>query len=125
MTYSLESNARASKEWHKLGATVRQQLKKKLATVLVDPGLRPIVYIACLTVTISSYVAGVLLYQVSDHEVLGSIRGGMRFLRGLSPPHRSLVLLEAFLAKFCSVQSLSLARQQFAQWEAYRFRLTH
>lgn len=37
MTYNLEFDARALKEWHKLGDTVRQQLKKKLATILVAP----------------------------------------------------------------------------------------
>ena len=37
MTYSLEFDARALKEWHKLGDTVREQLKKKLAEVLVNP----------------------------------------------------------------------------------------
>ncbi|MFL7962043.1 type II toxin-antitoxin system RelE/ParE family toxin [Pseudomonas kielensis] len=37
MTYSLEFDARALKEWHKLGDTVRQQLKKKLATILLNP----------------------------------------------------------------------------------------
>jgi mRNA interferase RelE/StbE len=30
MTYSLEFDARALKEWHKLGDTVRAQFKKKL-----------------------------------------------------------------------------------------------
>lgn len=37
MTYSLEFDARALKEWQKLGDTVRQQLKKKLAEVLLSP----------------------------------------------------------------------------------------
>jgi len=37
MTYSLGFDARALKVWHKLGDTVRQQLKKKLATILVNP----------------------------------------------------------------------------------------
>ncbi|MCQ4258189.1 type II toxin-antitoxin system RelE family toxin [Stutzerimonas stutzeri] len=37
MTYSLEFDARALKEWQKLGDTVRQQLKKKLAEVLLNP----------------------------------------------------------------------------------------
>ncbi|WP_409295679.1 type II toxin-antitoxin system RelE family toxin [Pseudomonas sp. KCJK8670] len=37
MTYSLEFDARALKEWQKLGDTVRQQLKKKLASVLLYP----------------------------------------------------------------------------------------
>jgi mRNA interferase RelE/StbE len=37
MTYRLEFDARALKEWRKLGDTVREQLKKKLAAVLLDP----------------------------------------------------------------------------------------
>ena len=37
MTYSLEFDAQALKEWQKLGDTVREQLKKKLAEVLVNP----------------------------------------------------------------------------------------
>lgn len=37
MTYSLEFDARALKEWQKLGDTVRQQFKKKLAKVLDNP----------------------------------------------------------------------------------------
>lgn len=37
MTYSLEFDARALKEWQKLGDTVRQQLKRKLASVLLNP----------------------------------------------------------------------------------------
>ncbi|WP_411383428.1 type II toxin-antitoxin system RelE family toxin [Pseudomonas sp. L7] len=37
MTYSLEFDARALKEWCKLGDTVRQQLKTKLIAVLENP----------------------------------------------------------------------------------------
>jgi mRNA interferase RelE/StbE len=37
MTYSLEFDARALKEWRKLGDTVREQLKKKLREVLKSP----------------------------------------------------------------------------------------
>ena len=37
MTFSLEFDQRALKEWHKLGDTVRQQFKKKLAEVLLNP----------------------------------------------------------------------------------------
>ncbi|KAF1068585.1 MAG: mRNA interferase toxin RelE [Pseudomonas citronellolis] len=37
MTYSLEFDARALKEWQKLGDTIRQQFKKKLAAVLSGP----------------------------------------------------------------------------------------
>lgn len=36
MTYSLEFDRRALKEWNKLG-TLRQQFKKKLAEVLKNP----------------------------------------------------------------------------------------
>jgi mRNA interferase RelE/StbE len=34
MTYDLAFDPRALKEWHKLGDTVRQQFKKKLAEIL-------------------------------------------------------------------------------------------
>ena len=37
MTYSLEFDRRALKEWSKLGETLRQQFKKKLAEVLERP----------------------------------------------------------------------------------------
>jgi len=37
MTYSIEFDARALKEWQKLGDTIRQQLKKKLVSVLLNP----------------------------------------------------------------------------------------
>jgi mRNA interferase RelE/StbE len=37
MTYSLEFDERALKEWRKLGDTVREQLKKKLASILLNP----------------------------------------------------------------------------------------
>jgi len=37
MTYSLEFDRRALKEWNKLGDTLRQQFKKKLAEVLENP----------------------------------------------------------------------------------------
>lgn len=37
MIYSLEFDARALKEWQKLGDTVRLQFKKKLAQVLINP----------------------------------------------------------------------------------------
>jgi mRNA interferase RelE/StbE len=37
MAYLLDFDERALKEWHKLGATVREQLKKKLAEVLKSP----------------------------------------------------------------------------------------
>ncbi len=37
MTYELEFNKTAYKEWKKLGSTVREQFKKKLAEVLQSP----------------------------------------------------------------------------------------
>ena len=37
MTYFLDFDANALKEWRKLGATVREQFKKKLAEVMVNP----------------------------------------------------------------------------------------
>ena len=37
MTYELEFDPRALKEWHKLGDTVKAQIKKKLAGVLLNP----------------------------------------------------------------------------------------
>ncbi|MFM2479741.1 type II toxin-antitoxin system RelE family toxin [Celerinatantimonas sp. MCCC 1A17872] len=37
MTYELEFDPRAWKEWKKLGATVQQQFKKKLAEVVKAP----------------------------------------------------------------------------------------
>ncbi len=37
MIYELDFDARALKEWHKLGETVRAQFKKKLSEILVNP----------------------------------------------------------------------------------------
>ncbi|HAS1784969.1 TPA: type II toxin-antitoxin system RelE/ParE family toxin [Enterobacter cloacae] len=37
MTYELEFDPRAMKEWQKLGDTVKAQFKKKLADVLLEP----------------------------------------------------------------------------------------
>lgn len=37
MTYSLEFDALALKEWRKLGESGRLQLKKKLVTILENP----------------------------------------------------------------------------------------
>jgi addiction module toxin, RelE/StbE family len=37
MTYELEFDPRALKEWHRLGETVKAQFKKKLADVLLEP----------------------------------------------------------------------------------------
>lgn len=51
MTYELEFDPRALKEWSKLGETVKKQFKKKLAGVLVNPGSNQPVCIICLIAT--------------------------------------------------------------------------
>lgn len=72
MTYSLEFDQRALKEWHKLGNTVRQQFKRKLAEILKNPRiesnrLRDLP--DCYKVKLRS--AGYrMVYQVIDHEVV-------------------------------------------------------
>ena len=72
MTYSLEFDARALKEWQKLGDTVRQQLKKKLAEVLLNPRIeanRLHSLPDCYKIKLRS--SGYrLVYQVIDHEVV-------------------------------------------------------
>jgi mRNA interferase RelE/StbE len=72
MTYSLEFDARALKEWQKPGDTVRQQLKKKLASILINPRIEanrlhslPDCY--KLKLRSSGYR---LVYQVIDYEVV-------------------------------------------------------
>ncbi|CAM3044587.1 MULTISPECIES: type II toxin-antitoxin system RelE family toxin [Pseudomonas] len=71
MTYSLEFDARALKEWQKLGDTVRQQLKKKLGEILTNPRIEtnrlhglPDCY--KIKLRSSGYR---LVYQVIDQEV--------------------------------------------------------
>jgi mRNA interferase RelE/StbE len=72
MIYSLEFDARALKEWQKLGDTVRQQLKKKLAEVLLNPRVeanRLHSLPDCYKIKLRS--SGYrLVYQVLDHEVV-------------------------------------------------------
>lgn len=72
MTYSLEFDARALKEWQKLGDTVRQQLKNKLAEVLLNPRIeanRLHSLPDCYKIKLRS--SGYrLVYQVLDHEVV-------------------------------------------------------
>ena len=72
MTYSLEFDARALKEWHKLGDTVRQQLKKKLAAILLNPRIEANRLHAlpdCYKIKLRS--SGYrLVYQVLDDEVV-------------------------------------------------------
>ncbi|MGS2841075.1 type II toxin-antitoxin system RelE family toxin [Pseudomonas sp. ef1] len=71
MTYELEFDRRALKEWNKLGDTVRQQFKK-LAEVLENPRIeanRLRELPDCYKVKLKS--AGYrLIYQVLDHEIL-------------------------------------------------------
>jgi len=72
MTYSLEFDARALKEWKKLGDTVREQLKKKLATILANPRIEANRLHAlpdCYKIKLRS--SGYrLVYQVIDQEVV-------------------------------------------------------
>lgn len=72
MTYSIEFDARALKEWHKLGDTVRQQFKKKLIEVLEHPRIeanRLQGLPDCYKIKLRS--AGYrLVHQVLDHEVV-------------------------------------------------------
>jgi mRNA interferase RelE/StbE len=72
MTYSLEFDARALKEWHKLGDTVREQFKKKLAAILVNPRIeasRLHSFPDCYKIKLRS--SGYrLVYQVIDQEVI-------------------------------------------------------
>ena len=72
MTFELEFDPRAWKEWKKLGDTVRQQFKKKLAEVLERPRVEanrlhglPDCY--KIKLRSSGYR---LVYQVLDHEVV-------------------------------------------------------
>jgi mRNA interferase RelE/StbE len=57
MTYSLDFDARALKEWKKLGDTVRQQFKKKLAEVLLKPRTRQTAFTRCQIATRYSFAA--------------------------------------------------------------------
>ena len=72
MTYDLEFDRRALKEWNKLGDTIREQFKKKLAEVLKNPRIeanRLRELPDCYKVKLKS--AGYrLIYQVIDHEIV-------------------------------------------------------
>ncbi|WP_426143336.1 type II toxin-antitoxin system RelE family toxin [Pseudomonas sp. DWP3-1-2] len=72
MTYSLEFDARALKEWQKLGDPVRQQLKKKLAAILLNPRIEANRLHAlpdCYKIKLRS--SGYrLIYQVIDQDVV-------------------------------------------------------
>jgi mRNA interferase RelE/StbE len=72
MTYSLEFDRRALKEWNKLGDTLRQQFKKKLAEILENPRieanrLRDLPDCYKLKLRSAGYR---LIYQVLDQEVV-------------------------------------------------------
>ncbi|WP_347902231.1 type II toxin-antitoxin system RelE/ParE family toxin [Pseudomonas purpurea] len=72
MTYSLEFDRRALKEWQKLGDTLRQQFKKKLFEVLENPRieanrLRQLPDCYKLKLRSAGYR---LIYQVLDQEVV-------------------------------------------------------
>lgn len=71
MTYELEFDPRALKEWHKLGATVKEQFKKKLAEVLKQPRveanrLRELPDCYKIKLRQAGYR---LIYQVQDEKV--------------------------------------------------------
>lgn len=72
MTYSLEFDERALKEWHKLGDTIRQQFKKKLSGILLNPRIeanRLHSLPDCYKIKLRS--SGYrLVYQVIDHEIV-------------------------------------------------------
>ncbi|ETK24542.1 type II toxin-antitoxin system RelE/ParE family toxin [Pseudomonas sp. FH1] len=71
MTYELDFDARALKEWHKLGDTVRQQFKKNLAAVLINPRIEASRLYSlpdCYKIKLRS--SGYrLVYQVIDQEI--------------------------------------------------------
>ena len=71
MTYSLDFDARALKEWQKLGDTLRQQLKKKLVEILYNPRIeanRLHSLPDCYKIKLRS--SGYrLVYQVIDQEI--------------------------------------------------------
>lgn len=72
MTYSLEFDRRALKEWQKLGSTVRSQFKKKLAEILENPcieanRLRQLPDCYKVKLRSSGYR---LIYQVLNKEVI-------------------------------------------------------
>jgi mRNA interferase RelE/StbE len=72
MTYNLEFDARALKEWQKLGDTVREQLKKKLTTILANPRIeanRLYTLSDCYKIKLRS--SGYrLVYQVIDQDIV-------------------------------------------------------
>lgn len=71
MTYELGFDARALKEWHKLGDTVRQQFKKKLVEILNNPRIEASRLHGlpdCYKIKLRS-TGYRLVYQVIDQEI--------------------------------------------------------
>ena len=72
MTYNLDFDARALKEWRKLGDTIRQQFKKKLGDLLDNPRIEANRLHAlpdCYKIKLRS--SGYrLVYQVIEQEVV-------------------------------------------------------
>lgn len=72
MTYNLDFDARALKEWRKLGDTIRQQFKKKLGDILDNPHIEANRLHAlpnCYKIKLRS--SGYrLVYQVIEQEVV-------------------------------------------------------
>lgn len=72
MTYNLDFDARALKEWKKLGDTIRQQFKKKLGDILENPHIEANRLHAlpnCYKIKLRS--SGYrLIYQVIEQEVV-------------------------------------------------------
>ncbi|GIU51695.1 RelE toxin [Shewanella sairae] len=71
MTYELEFDPRALKEWNKLGNTVKQQFKNKLKEVLKYPHvesnrLRELPFCYKIKLRSSGYR---LIYQVQDEKI--------------------------------------------------------
>jgi mRNA interferase RelE/StbE len=72
MSYELEFDPRALKEWQKLGETVKNQFRKKLAEVLSHPRLpsaRLHDFPDCYKIKPKASGFG-LVYQVKDAQVL-------------------------------------------------------
>lgn len=72
MTFELEFDRRALKEWHKLGKTVQAQLKEKLAEVVINPRvpgskIRELPNCYKIKLRSSGYR---LIYQVQDKRVV-------------------------------------------------------
>ena len=75
MSYDLEFKKSAYKEWNKLGATIRNQLKKKLTEILLNPHI-PNAKLSGdnLLYKIKLRQAGYrLIYEVNDQKVIVTV----------------------------------------------------